>query len=221
VTLVERVLLGITRIGEEVKSLRSELTNRVLTTDPRLSDARTPTTHQHVATTDLTATGTKSSATYLRGDNTWNTPTNTTYSEITSAEITAGTATTTRTITGRRAREIATTGLNPAPIALTDAATVTLAVNGYTLVYRLTAAGNRTIAAPSGTIIDGQRIMLQVTASGADRTITLTTGAAGAFKFGTDITALPTIPSGTILYIGCVYSLAAQRWHVIAVAGGY
>jgi hypothetical protein len=31
-------------------------------------------THTHVATTDLTATGTKSSATFLRGDNTWATP---------------------------------------------------------------------------------------------------------------------------------------------------
>ena len=55
-----------------------------------------------VATTSLTATGTKSSSTYLRGDNTWATPTNTTYSEITTAEIDAGTASTSRTITGRR-----------------------------------------------------------------------------------------------------------------------
>ena len=66
------------------------------------------TAHTHVATTDLTATGTKSSATYLRGDNTWNTPTNTTYTEITSAEITAGTASTARTISGRRSEEIVT-----------------------------------------------------------------------------------------------------------------
>lgn len=55
-----------------------------------------------VATTSLTATGTKSSATYLRGDDTWATPTDTTYTEITTAEIDAGTATTLRTISGRR-----------------------------------------------------------------------------------------------------------------------
>lgn len=61
------------------------------------------TSHTHVATTDLTATGTKSSATYLRGDNTWATPTNTTYTEITTAEVDAGTATTLRTMSGRRA----------------------------------------------------------------------------------------------------------------------
>ena len=72
------------------------------------------TSHTHVATTDLTATGTKSSATYLRGDNTWATPTNTTYAEITSAEITAGTATTARAITGRRSEEIKTKAVTAA-----------------------------------------------------------------------------------------------------------
>ena len=40
----------------------------------------------------------------MRGDGTWVTPPNTgtTYSEITTAEIDAGTASTSRTITGRR-----------------------------------------------------------------------------------------------------------------------
>ncbi|HEY0108240.1 MAG TPA: hypothetical protein VGB67_01365, partial [Fibrella sp.] len=33
-----------------------------------------PLVHTHVATTDLTATGTKDNTTYLRGDNTWATP---------------------------------------------------------------------------------------------------------------------------------------------------
>ena len=54
---------------------------------------------------DLTATGI-TNAKYLRGDNTWQTPPNTTYSEITSAEITTGTASTARSITGRRVQEI-------------------------------------------------------------------------------------------------------------------
>lgn len=54
---------------------------------------------------DITGTG-KSGTTFLRGDNTWVVPTNTTYTEITEAEITAGTATTLRTITGRRVQFI-------------------------------------------------------------------------------------------------------------------
>lgn len=76
-------------------------TEVVYGTDTRLTDARTPTSHTH-PTTDLTATG-GTSTSFLRKDNTWATPTNTTYSEISEAEITTGTATTLRTITGRRA----------------------------------------------------------------------------------------------------------------------
>lgn len=49
---------------------------------------------------DLTATGI-SGTKFLRGDNTWQTPSNTTYSEITEAEINTGTASTLRTITAR------------------------------------------------------------------------------------------------------------------------
>lgn len=50
-----------------------------------------------------------STANFLRGDGTWNTPPNTTYAEISEAEITAGTADTLRTITGRRLRFALTT----------------------------------------------------------------------------------------------------------------
>ena len=42
--------------------------------DSRLSDARTPLAHTHVATADLTATGTKDNTTFLRGDDTWAVP---------------------------------------------------------------------------------------------------------------------------------------------------
>ena len=48
------------------------------------------------------------SAKYYRGDGTWNTPANTTYAEISSVDITNGTATTASAITGRRSQEIVT-----------------------------------------------------------------------------------------------------------------
>jgi len=48
------------------------------------------------------------SAKYYRGDGTWNTPTNTTYSEISDAEINTGTASTSRAMSGRRATTIVT-----------------------------------------------------------------------------------------------------------------
>jgi hypothetical protein len=57
--------------------------------------------HTHPVT-DLTATGTASSSTYLRGDGSWATPTDTTYSVPTQAEAEAGTATTGRAFSAQR-----------------------------------------------------------------------------------------------------------------------
>jgi hypothetical protein len=102
---------------------------------------------------------------------------------------------------------------------LTDAATIAVAVNAA-LTYRVTIAASRTIGVPTGAV-DGQRILLQVTASGGDWTLTLSTGTAGSFKFGTDIIAIPTIINGTTTFIGCVYRTASSRWHVLAVSSGH
>lgn len=51
---------------------------------------------------DVTATGTPSATTYLRGDGSWNTPTNTTYTVITQANVENPGSTTAGTITGQR-----------------------------------------------------------------------------------------------------------------------
>jgi len=82
--------------------------------------SRAAVSHTHVETdlslsdnTDNNASTTKhgflaklnaSTSNYMRGDGTWATPTNTTYSEITEAEIDAGTASTARAISGRRSK---------------------------------------------------------------------------------------------------------------------
>lgn len=104
-------------------------------------------------------------------------------------------------------------------VTLTDAATVALnAALGD--IFRLVAAGNRTIDVPTNPV-DGQKLVIQHKASGADRTLTLTTGSAGAFRFGTDITTLTATTSGKTDYIGCIYNGADSRWDVVAVIKGF
>lgn len=109
--------------------------------------------------------------------------------------------------------------LAPTVVTLTDGASVSLdaSLGNH---FKLTAAGDRTINAPTNET-SGQRIIIEHVASGADRTLTLTTGSAGAFRFGTDITALTLTASGTTDYIGCVYNSADDRWDVVAYVKGF
>jgi hypothetical protein len=68
--------------------------------DARLTNARTPTAHTHPVT-DMTATG-RTTTNFLRGDNTWATPTDTTYSAQSQAEAENSSDTTPRLTTGQR-----------------------------------------------------------------------------------------------------------------------
>jgi len=61
-----------------------------------------------VTNANISGTGTRSASTYYNGAGNFSTPTNTTYTEISQAEITAGTASTTRSLSGRRAEFIVT-----------------------------------------------------------------------------------------------------------------
>lgn len=107
----------------------------------------------------------------------------------------------------------------PPPVTLVDGANVSLdAAAGK--VFKLTAAGNRTIDSPTNAV-DGRGIIIAHTASGADRTLALATGSNGAFIFGTDITALSATTSGLTDYIGAIYDGTAQRWRVVSYVKGF
>lgn len=102
---------------------------------------------------------------------------------------------------------------------LTDGVTVALDAN-LANVFSLTASGDRTISVPSGTPHAGQKIIIKHIASGADRTLSLTTGSSGSFRFSSSVPSLTATLSGTTDYITCIWDSTVSRWDVIHVSKG-
>lgn len=135
-------------------------------------------------------------------------------------------ATPAETITGTdTTRAVTPAGVDAAiivgsgPITLTDNATIATdaSLSNY---FRVTIAGNRTLGIPTNPT-DGQKALWEITASGAARTISPTTGSTGSFKFGSDFSTIPTIASGTTTFIGAIYRTSSARWHILSVAQGH
>jgi len=86
--------------------------------------------------------------------------------------------------------------------------------------YEVIATGTLTIAAPSGTPTDGQKLMLRVKNNGTvtAQTITWTT-TSGAYRvIGVTLpTATPSNATTGVAYVGCVYNSADFYWDVLAV----
>ena len=108
--------------------------------------------------------------------------------------------------------------VNPRVISITGAAGGTITPTGDTAdQYTITALGAAaTFAAPSGTPVDGQRLVLRIKDNGTARALTWTT-TSGAFRaVGT------TLPSTTVIsktiYVGCIYNSADTFWDVVGVA---
>lgn len=82
--------------------------------------------------------------------------------------------------------------------------------------YNVTAlATNPTIAAPSGTPTDGQKLILRILDNGTSRTLTWTTSSGG---YRAVAAALPPATSpNLVLYVGCIWNAAANYWDVIAI----
>ena len=83
----------------------------------------------------------------------------------------------------------------------------------YTVTALATAA---TINAPSGTPVNGQKLILRLKDNGTARALTWTTSSGAYRAVGT------TLPTTTVLskvtYIGCVYNSQDTFWDVVAVA---
>jgi len=104
----------------------------------------------------------------------------------------------------------------PLTASTTSGATITPTA-GTTNQYNVTAlAVSATIAAPSGTPVDGQKLLIRIKDNGTAQTLTWTT-TSGAYR-AEGVTLPTTTVASTPLYIGCVYNSQDSYWDVIAVS---
>ncbi|HKU18825.1 MAG TPA: hypothetical protein VJP80_06155 [Candidatus Saccharimonadales bacterium] len=105
----------------------------------------------------------------------------------------------------------------PAPVTLTDAATIATDAS-LGSHFRVTLGGNRTLGNPTNST-DGQKVMWELIQDGTgSRTITL----GGNFALGSDISSVTlTTTAGKRDFLGAVYNAAAGKWYVIAFTKGY
>ena len=100
---------------------------------------------------------------------------------------------------------------------LTSSSTPGVNVDAYDALFITALAVNATFSAPTGTPVEGQKLLIAVTAAGGNRNLSYNP----AFAGGTDVSLPPLVVSGTTLYLGFIWRSAAAKWHLIAKAGGY
>jgi hypothetical protein len=138
------------------------------------------------------------------------TPSTAVFSTVTATTYVGGglvTATGAQTLTNKR--------IDPRGVAAA-ATTGTLTINGDTTdVYKAEGlTGNITLAQPSGTPVDGQKLLLRLEDDGSARTITWTTSA-GAFR-AVGVTLPTTTVATKITYVGCIYNATDSFWDAVA-----
>jgi hypothetical protein len=77
-------------------------------------------------------------------------------------------------------------------------------------------SGTVTIASPSGTPVDGQKLNIRIKDAGTAQSLVWTTGGANAYRpIGT---TLPTTTTANkYIYVGCIYNSTDSFWDVVAV----
>lgn len=99
---------------------------------------------------------------------------------------------------------------------IADAATIT-PTGDNSDQYNVTAlAQAATIAAPSGTPADGQKLSLRFEDNGTSRALTWTT-TSGAYR-AVGVTLPTATVASKVIYVGCIYNSADTFWDVVAVA---
>jgi hypothetical protein len=118
------------------------------------------------------------------------------------------TTTGTQTLTNKR--------ISPRVTSITTATTITPAADTSDQ-YEVTALATAAlVTTPSGTPVDGQKLILRILDNGTSRLLTWTATAGGYRPVG-GILPSQTFVNKTV-YVGCIYNSAASYWDVVTVA---
>lgn len=111
---------------------------------------------------------------------------------------------------------ISSVAITPRIGTVTSAATIT-PTSATSDQYNVTAlAEAASIAAPSGTPVNGQKLIIRIKDNGTARALTWTT-TSGGYRVVSSPLPATTIVNKTV-YIGCIYNSADTFWDVIGVA---
>ena len=96
---------------------------------------------------------------------------------------------------------------------IASAATITPVANASD-TYEVTAlAVNATIAAPTGTLVANQKLLLKIKDNGTARTLNWN----AIYRVVGGVILPTTTVAGKVLYVGCIYNATDSVWDVLAV----
>lgn len=107
---------------------------------------------------------------------------------------------------------LGSTRINPRVSSTTSAASVTPNIASYDQYCFTALAAGLTINAPTGTPLDGNKLLFRILDNGVSQTLTWN---ATYTIIGTTLPSATTANKTT--YVGCVYNAANTRWDVIGV----
>lgn len=137
---------------------------------------------------------------------------------ITIASPSSGTATftlptvTTTAVGTDAAQTLTSKRVDPRVTSAASASSLTPDISAADIYAYTALAANLTINAPTGTPVDGNKLMFRILDNGTSRTLTWN---ATYTVIGVTLPTATTINKTT--YVGCIYNAANTRWDVIAV----
>jgi hypothetical protein len=98
---------------------------------------------------------------------------------------------------------------------------VTPASDDYDMIVYRGIGAALTLNAPSGTPVQGQKLIIRFKDDGTARALTWTTGSSGNFRASSDLALPTTTVLSKTLYCGFIYNSTDSRWDLLAVLNNF